>query len=140
MQKIAWYSISVLTAVLLFTAAKTYLVVTEFGWQRIEWGLYNIAFSAIAGIGPLIFRKDKTQAVHSDERDCLFNLRASSAGFGACYCYFVAAIIAILESHGFNGTISVAWLIILLVGGYIIAEFVHAIAILTQYGWRKKNE
>ena len=112
---------------------------TKFGWERIELGLCTIGLSCIAGIGPLIFRKDKRQAVHSDERDYLFDLRASFAGFGACYCFFVIAGMAILLSHGFSGDISVTWLIPLLVGGYFTAEFVRSIAILTQYGWRTKR-
>ncbi len=139
-QKIAWYSITVLSAVLLLTAAMAYWFVTKFGWQTIALGLCFIGFSCIAGIGPLIFRKDKTQTVHLDERDYLLELRASFAGFSACYCYFVMASITILLSHGFSGTVLVAWLTPLFAGGYVIAEFVRSIAILTQYGWRNKNE
>ena len=109
-QKIAWYSITILSTVLLLTFAVTYWAVTKCGWQLIASGLCTIGLSCIAGIGPLIFRKDKTQTVHCDERDYLLELRASSAGFGACYCYFVIAGMAILLSHGFGGTVSVTWL------------------------------
>ncbi|UCC22665.1 MAG: hypothetical protein JSW23_00930, partial [Planctomycetota bacterium] len=65
---------------------------------------------------------------------------ASFAGFSACYCYFAIAGMAILLSHGFSGTISVTWLIPLLVGSYVTAEFVRSIVILTQYGWKEKEE
>ena len=139
-QKIAWYSITVLSAVLVLTFAITYWVVAKCGWQKSVSGLCTIGLSCIAGIGPLIFRKDKRQAVHSDERDYLLELRASFAGFGACYCYFAIAGMAILLLHGFSGTILITWLIPLLVGGYVTAEFVRSIAILAQYGWRTKNE
>ena len=139
-QKIAWYSITVLSAVLLLTFAVTYWAVAKCGWQKSVSGLCTIGLSCIAGIGPLIFRKDKSQVVHSDERDYLFDLRASFAGFGACYCYFAIAGMAILLSHGFSGTVSVTWLIPLLVGGYFTAELVRSIAILTQYGWRVKEK
>ena len=139
-QKIAWYSITVLSAVLLLAAAMTYWFVTKFGWQRIELVLCHIGFGCIAGIGPLIFRKDKTQTVHSDERDYLLDLRASVAGFGACYCFFVIAGLAILFLHGFNGTVSVGILPGLIAGSYVTAEFVRSIAILTQYGWRVKDD
>jgi len=139
-QKIAWFSITALSAVLLFTAVMTYWFVAKFGWQRIELGLCHIGFGCIAAIGPLIFRKGRKQTVHCDERDYLLELRATSAGFGACYCFFVIAGMAILLSHGFSGSISITWLIPLLVGGYVTAEFVRSIAILTQYGWREKNE
>ncbi len=140
-QKIAWYSITVIAAVLLLTIAVTYWVVAKCGWQKSGSGLCTIELSCcIAGIGPLIFRKDKTKTVQRDERDFLFELRASYAGFSACYCYFVIAGMAILLSHGFSGTISVTWLIPLFVGGYVTAEFVRSIAILAQYGWRTKGE
>lgn len=138
-QKIAWYSISVLSAVLLLTFVMTYWVVAKCGWQKSASGLCVIGLSCIAGIGPLIFRKDKKQTIHSDERDYLLELRASFAGFGASYCFFVIAGMAILLSHGFSGTISVTWLIPLLVGGYFTAEFVRSITILTQYGWTRKT-
>jgi len=138
-QKIAWYSITVLSAVLLLSFAVTYWAVAKCGWQKSVSGLCTIGLSCIAGIGPLIFRKDKCQPVPSDERDYLFELRATSAGFGACYCYFVIAGMAILLSHGFSGTILVTWLIPLLVGGYFTAEFVRSIAILNQYGWTRKT-
>ncbi|MHC4160090.1 MAG: hypothetical protein ACYSSO_13550 [Planctomycetota bacterium] len=138
-QKIAWYSISVLSAVFLLTFAVTYWVVAKCGWQKSVPGLCTIGLSCIAGIGPLIFRKDKRQTVHSDERDYLLELHASFAGFGASYCFFVIAGMAILLSHGFSGTISVTWLIPLLVGSYFTAEFVRSIAILIQYGWARKT-
>ena len=86
-QKIAWFSIVVLSVVFFLTAVMTYLFVSKFGWQRIELGLCHIGFSCVAAIGPLIFRKDKKNAVHSDERDYLFDLRASFADFGASYCF-----------------------------------------------------
>ena len=98
-QKIAWYSITVLSAVLFLTFAVTYWVVAKCSWPKSVLGLCTIGLSCVAGIGPLIFRKDKTQAVHSDERDYLLELRASFAGFGACYCYFVIAGMAILLLH-----------------------------------------
>lgn len=141
-QKIAWYSITVLSAVLLFTAAMTYWFVTKFGWQRIELGLCHIGFACIAGIGPLIFRKNKTQAVDTDERDYLFELRASFAGFAASYCFLViigtAILLVHLLGHGLESTISVFILPPLIGGSYVTAEFVRSIAILSQYGWRKK--
>jgi len=139
-QKIAWFSIIVLSTVLLFTFAVTYWAVAKCGWQKSVSGLCVVGLSSIAGIGPLIFHRDKTQIVHSDERDYLFDLRASLAGFSACYCYFAVAGIVILLSHGFSGVISVKSLIPLLVGSYVISEFVRSIAILGQYGRGGRNE
>ncbi len=132
-QKIAWYSITVLSAVLLLTFVVTYWAVAKCGWQESASGLCTIGLSCIAGIGPLIFRKDKTQTVYSDERDNLFELRASFAGFGACYCFLVIAGMTLLLLHDMSGTMSVTWLIPLLVGSYVTAEFVRSISILIQY-------
>lgn len=138
-QKIAWYSITVLSAVLLFTLAMTYWFVTKFGWERIELGLCHIGFACIAGIGPLIFRKDKRKTVQFDERDYLFELRASIMGFGTAYCFLVITGIIILLLHGLSGNVSVFILPPLIAGSYFTAEFARSIAILTQYGWRSRD-
>ena len=137
-QKIAWYSITILSAVLLLTAVMSYWFVTKFGWERLDLGLCHIGFGCIAGLGPLIFHKNKTQAVHCDERDYLFDLRASSGGFGASYCFLVITGMAFLISHGFKGTVPVNILVFLIAGSYVTAEFVRSIVILTQYGWTGK--
>ena len=137
-QKIAWYSITVLSIVLLITAVMSWWFVAKFGWQRIDLGLCHIGFACIAGLGPLIFRKNKTLTVQTDERDYLLELRAVSAAFGASYCFFVITGMAILIYHGFTATVSVSILVPLIAGSYFTAEFARAIAILIQYGWTGK--
>lgn len=133
-QKIAWYSLSVIAVVLLLTAVITYWVVTKGGWHKSASGLCAIGLSCIAGIGPLIFRRDKTQTVQRDERDALIELRALYVGYSGCYCYFAIAGMTLVSLHGFNGAVPVKWLIPFLVGGYVAAELVRSITILSQYG------
>jgi hypothetical protein len=135
-QKIARYSLSVLFPVFLLSLAMTYWIGSTCGWHKSVLGLSFLGLSCIAGFGPLIFRKDKTQTVQRDERDTLIELRALYAGYSACYCYFLTVAMTLLFTHDLHEAVQVIWLLPLFIGGYVITELVHSIAILSQYGWK----
>lgn len=133
-QKIAWYSITVLMIVFFIALGMVYWIGTTEGWDKSALGLCFLGLSCIAGTGPLVFRQDKTQNVQRDERDTLIELRALYAGYSACYCYFLATGMTLVLTHDIHEAVQVMWLLPMLIGGYVVTELVHSIAILSQYG------
>ncbi len=132
-QKIAWSFIIVISSSLILSGTAITVLYLKFGMPRALAGLGFMGISGLAGLAPLIFRKDKG-AVQCDERDILINRVAALAGFGVSY--LVVGLICMIPFFvlGPNTTISVAWLPAIFGAAGITMFFVHSVAILIGYG------
>lgn len=101
-------------------------------------GFAFMAVAAFGGLGPSIFKKDKG-SVTFDERDKLIKRRAALACFGTSYLFVGLACMIPFFILGPKASISVIWLPNIWMGTFMIAFFVHSVAILIQYGREEKS-
>lgn len=133
-QKIAW---SVVVATVMAFVVSLIAVGVAYRYVGMPKALLGFSFMGLvglAGLGPLVFRKEDGP-VTADERDQLFGRRAALAGFAAAYTVVGAACMVPFFVLGPDARISIAWLPQIFIGAGIAHFFVHAIAILHQYGW-----
>ena len=140
-QKMAWWMVIWISAgvILAAIAIAVLLFIIGLPGKIAQAGLGFLGIAGFAGLGPLIFKKDKDK-VTCDERDRLINNRAAVAGFASAYLVTGLACMLPFSILGYEATISVTWLPMIFMAAGLVSFFVHAVAILVQYGWRDKNE
>ena len=139
MQKISWWMVIwILVGV---AAAAIAVVVLNFkiGMPKAMAGLGFLGIAGFSGLGPLFFGKDKGK-VTCDERDKLINSRAAVAGFGAAFLVTGIACMLPFSLLGPEATLSITWLPMIFGAAALASFFVHALAILIQYGLKSKGE
>lgn len=133
-QKLAWSHVVSTATAFVVSLAAVGVAYRYVGMPRALLGFSFMGLAGLAGLAPLLFRKERG-AVAADERDRLFHRRAALAGFGAAYLFVGAACMIPFFSLGPNASISVAWLPQIFIGAAITHFFAHSVAILSQYGW-----
>jgi len=109
------------------------------GMPRALLGFLLMCLSGLAGLSPLIFKKDKGKVIF-DERDRLVKERAGLGGFTAAYLFVGMACMIPFFVLGPEANVSVTWLPQIFIGAGISHAFVYSVVILEQYGWRGKND
>lgn len=139
-QKISlWMLIWISTGVILAAIAVAVLLfIIGLPWKIAQAGLGFSGIAGLAGLGPLIFKKDKGK-VTCDERDRLINNRAAVAGFASAYLVTGLACMLPFCILGYEATITVTWLPMIFMAAGLTSFFVHSAAILVQYGWKGKD-
>jgi hypothetical protein len=135
-----WVVIWITTGVMLALIATLVLhFIIGLPWPRAMAGLGFLGLTGFGGLAPLIFKKD-TGKVTCDERDVLINNRAAIAGFASAFLITGIACMLPFTILGPQATISITWLPMIFMAAGLASFLVHSIAILSQYGWRNKNE
>jgi len=138
-QKIAWSFVITISFGFILSCIAIAILYFKVGMPKALAGLGFMGIAGLGGFSPLIFRKDKGK-VTLDERDRLINRRAALAGFGASYLLVGLACMIPFFILGPKASISVIWLPNIWLGTFMIAFFVHSVAILIQYGLADKGE
>jgi len=138
-QKIAWWLLVWISAGFVVSAIAVVVLYFKVGMPKAFAGISFMGIAGFGGLGPLIFGKDKDK-VTCDERDKLINSRAAVAGFGAAFLVTGVACMLPFSILGPQATISITWLPMIFGAAALTSFFVHALAILIQYGWSNKNE
>ena len=138
MQKIAVFNLAVL-GVAVSASAGAFIIlalVAKLAGHGIDKACYSalafLGIFGIAGLSPLIFKKDKGKVTH-DERDTLIERTSALGGFAASYLFF---IVACMLSWGFfrhKGTIPADIVVLFPIGGLIVVEVVRSTILLTLY-------
>jgi len=110
------------------------ILYVKVGMPKALAGLAFIGIAGLGGLGPLIFKKDKSK-VTFDERDRLIKERAGLAGFTAAYLFVGLACMIPFSVLGPMASISVIWLPNIFGGAALSAFFVTSVAVLVQYDW-----
>jgi hypothetical protein len=139
MQKIAWWMVIWISVGMVAAAIAVAVLYFKIGMPRAMAGLGFLGIAGFGGLGPLIFGKDKGK-ITCDERDKLINSRAAVAGFGAAFLVTGIACMLPFSLLGPEATISITWLPMIFGAAALASFFVHAVAILIQYGWKQKGE
>lgn len=139
-QKTAWFIIIAISSGVLVSSIAVGVLALNIGMPKAFAGLGFMGIAGIGGLAPLIFKKDKGKMT-CDERDKLINRRAALASFGLSHLFVGLACMIPFSILGPTATVSVIWLPMIFGGAAIVVFFVHATAILVQYGWRgRENE
>lgn len=134
-QKVAWFNLTVTGTTLILSAIAVGILAAIVGMPGALGGLGTLGLSGALGLSPLIFRKKKGQAkVTFDERDALIWRKAVLAGFVASYLFFVCVCMITWFIVGFDGSVPVNMLPMMIYGGLFALMLVQSIVILIQYG------
>ena len=139
-QKISWLMVICIGLASILSSAAITSLYFKVGFPRAWAGWAFMGIAGIAGLGPLIFKKD-SGAFTCDERDRLINMKAARAGFAISYAVFGLLSMGIWEyyRHRSIETISIHILPILFMAAGITAFFTHALTIIILYGKDKKQ-
>ena len=138
-QKIAMFMFIALTCAFIVSALALAVTYAKYGFPR-AWG--SLGFMGLAGIGglaPLFFKKDPGK-VEYDERDRQIQRRAALTGFALAYLIVGLATMVPYTILGPRIPITTSWLPPIFGAAGLTHFYSWSIAILTQYGWRNKNE
>lgn len=138
-QKTAWLLVITISAGFVLSCIAVVILYIKSGMPTALAGFMFMAVAAFGGLGPSIFKKDKG-SVTFDERDKLIKRRAALACFGTSYLFVGLACMIPFFILGSKASISVIWLPNIWMGTFMIAFFVHSVAILIQYGRADKGE
>ena len=138
-QKMAMFIFVVLTSSFILSALAVGILYAKYGFPMAWGGLGFMGISGIGGLAQLIFKKDPGK-VEYDERDHYILKRAALAGFALAYLVVGIATMGPFIIIGPNAPITTNWLPLIFGAAGLTNFYAWSIAILTQYGWRNKNE
>jgi len=133
MQKIAWLMVISITTGLILSAIAITVLYFIHGFPKAWSGTACLGIIGFAGLGPIIFKKDKGP-VELDERDHQIGRRAAIAGFASAYLVVGLACMLPFTILGSQATVPVTWLPNIFAAAGISNFYFHSIAILVQYG------
>ena len=127
-----------ITCALILTAIAIAVAYAKIGFPRAWGGLGFMGLTGIGGLAPMFFKKDPGK-VECDERDRALQKRAALSGFAMAYLVVGIATMGPFTILGSNTPITTNWLPLIFGAAGITHFYSWSIAILTLYGWRKKN-
>jgi len=137
-QKMAWLCVVMAIIGLVISLIVFGVLYFRIGMPKALLGFACVCIVGFAGLGPVIFRKDKGK-VTVDERDRLIKRNAVLSGFTSAYLFTGLACMIPWFIIGPKGAISVNVLPNIFIYAGITHGLVYSVAILAQYGWRDKN-
>lgn len=132
-QKIAWFIVINFTFAIILSLLVYVILLPKFGASRATAAFGILGLCGLSGLTPIIFKKDPGQVV-CDERDKMINRKAAIAGFASAYLFVGLACMLPFTIMGSDATISVSWLPCIFGGAGMLNFYIHALAILVQYG------
>ena len=135
-QESAWFQL--LTAMSLGISFGAVIILSLIVGMPKAW--LGMGLMGLMALGQLITRKEEDRnKVQFDERDLLIQKRASLWGYCASYGFFVAFSMVTYSVVGKGGLVSVNMLPIMVIVGVVVLLLVRSVAILIQYGWKRKG-
>ncbi|MEN6308186.1 MAG: DUF2178 domain-containing protein [Anaerohalosphaeraceae bacterium] len=132
-QKVSWLMVISISIAVLLSAVTVVVLYYRFGFPRAGAGFAFLGIAGIGGLGPIIFRKDRS-AVTCDERDRAINSTAAKAGFGVSYLLFGVLCMGFWEYYRSEGKVPAEILPLIWMFAGLACFFVHALTILILYG------
>jgi hypothetical protein len=137
-QKIAVFNLVVFVSASLITAVAVTILYYIFGWPAAARGMGFVGLGGLAGLSPLIFKKDPG-TVTFDERDKLIHRTATRIGFVSSYLWFclTGTIFAVLFEPALFKRLGLP---IMIFGGAFVVGIVSSMVLLILYGRSNSNE
>ena len=120
------------------TAVGILRFVFYFQWHRATAGFAFMALMALSRVDPSMFRI-KSKKPPLDERDLLIKGKAMIAAYWGFWPIFVLMAMAPFYVYGPDGKVPVTYLCWMVFVGMFVVMTLYSIAILNEYGWRKKD-
>ena len=138
-QKMARFTLIMLGLALGLSITAVLVLRFAFGmsWHASTAGFAFIGIMGFSSVRPSLFKKDIRGL---DERDLIIKQKAMVAAYWTFWPLFVLAAMAPFFVYGPDGVVSVLYLCWMVFGGMFWVLLMYSIEILTQYGWRNKNE
>jgi hypothetical protein len=139
-QKGAWFSLAIFSASIVATAYQFYGLAVTKDLPNQLWVM--VIFAAAIGLWFLIIGIKKTDPdnIIFEERDLLIKKKSISIAFITTWLLLGGFSLISYFIIGQQGAIK-GWLIpFIVLEMFFIVMIVYALSILTQYGWRNKNE
>ncbi len=135
-QKLAWFNLVILVFSLLLSSTVVIwmAVVLKAGPIALSgFGLFAICLLHL--LGPAVFpKKRKAGQVLFDERDAEIARRALSYGDVTSNVFFVSTFVCALLALGFEGSVRVASLGLIIGGAYFVSKVTESLTTLILYG------
>lgn len=138
-QKMAMYVFVTLTCTFIITAISIAILYAKYGFPKAWSGMGFLGIAGIAGLAQLLFKKDQ-QKIQYDERDQQIQQKSALTGFMAAYLVVGLSTMLPFIILGYDAVIQTHWLPLIFMAAGLTHFYSWSIAILTQYGWRNKNE
>jgi hypothetical protein len=139
-QKAAWLCVITTSIGVVCSFIAITVLYIKYGFPKASVGLGFLGISGLAGLSPLLFKKDPGP-VKIDERDRQIKERSKLMGFTAAYLLVGLSCMVPFFIYGPDVTISLFWLPMIFITAGIANFFFYSVAILLQYGrGGKKNE
>ncbi len=139
LQKVAWYQLIVIFAVLGLTAITVAIVVHSKGYGHAHFGLATLILLAFVHFDRVFFPL-KAGQIAFDERDDMIKKKAVTVAYTVFWVAFILGCIVPYFILGPMSSISVGVLPSMLFCAAIIIRIVWSVAILVQYGWGGKEK
>ena len=139
-QKIAWFSIVILTfSFLISVAVVIWMAFLKAGLIALS-GFGFLALCLLHLLGPVIFRKKHQPGqVFFDERDSEIARRAVSYGDSASNALILLVFVCLLFIFGFDGVVRVHVLGVTIAGAYYASKLTESLTTLILYGRGKSH-
>ena len=137
-QKMAKFTVVVIAASCILSGVAVLVGYFLVGVPKAYAGLAFMGISGLAGLAPLIYKKERAR-VTFDERDHMINRRAALVGFAAAYLVMGLACMLPFFVLGPRASVSVGNLPLIFMGGGLSHYFAYSLAILLQYGKEGAN-
>jgi hypothetical protein len=112
--------------------------VFDLKWHSATVGFVFIGLMALSRVNPSMFRI-KSKKPPLDERDLIIKRNAMIAAYWGFWPIFVLMAMAPFFVYGPDGKVPVSYLYGMVFAGMFVVITMYSIAILNQYGWRKKD-
>ena len=139
-QKIAWFNVVVLAFSLLLSGTVVFWMALKAGFPLALSGFGLLCVCLLHFLAPAFFRrKRQTGQVLFDERDTQIAQRSILYGDVASNVFFVSAFVCALLYLGFQGSVRVTSLGVIVCAAYFVSKLTESLTTLILYGREPKN-
>ena len=134
-QKIAWFNVVILAFSLLLSSTVVFWMALKAGFPLALSGFGLLCVCLLHFLGPAFFRKKgQPGQVVFDERDTQIAQRSIFYGDVASNVFFVSTFVCALLALGFEGSVRVASLGLIIGGAYFVSKVTESLTTLILYG------
>ena len=139
-QKIAWFNVVILAFSFLLSSTVVFWMALKAGFPLALSGFGLLCVCLLHFLGPAFFRKKRQPGqVVFDERDTEITRRAISYGDVASNVFFVSIFVCVLAVLGFEGSMHVYWLGVIVAGAYVLSKLAESLTTLILYGRERSD-
>ena len=139
-QKLAWFNVVILAFSLLLSSTVVFWMALKAGFPLALSGFGLLCVCLLHFLAPAFFRKKgQPGQVVFDERDTQIARQSIFYGDVASNVFFVSTFVCILLALGFEGSVRVISLGLIIGGAYFVSKVTESLTTLILYGREPKD-